>query len=153
MKATRRELLKTTGALGTLVSLGIITASEAQAAAAESRPGFVAKDLAGALQAIGGKGAESDKIKVNAPDIAENGAVVPVGAASEIAGTTDIWVLVEKNPNPLAAAFSLPAGTDADVDLRVKMGQTSDVYAVVKANGQLYYAKKETKVTLGGCGG
>jgi sulfur-oxidizing protein SoxY len=64
-----------------------------------------------------------------------------------------MWVLVEKNPNPLAAAFSLPAGTEADVDLRVKMGQTSDVYAVVKANGQLYYAKKETKVTLGGCGG
>ena len=152
MKATRRELLKTTGALGTLVSLGIITASEAQAAA-ESRPGFVSKDLAAALETIGGKGAESDKVKVSAPDIAENGAVVPVGAISELPGTTDMWVLVEKNPNPLAAAFSLPAGTDADVDLRVKMGQTSDVYAVVKANGQLYFAKKETKVTLGGCGG
>jgi sulfur-oxidizing protein SoxY len=90
---------------------------------------------------------------VSAPDIAENGAVVPVGAMSELADTTDMWVLVEKNPNPLAAAFSFPAGTDADVDLRVKMGQTSDVYVVVKAGGQLQYAKKETKVTLGGCGG
>ena len=152
MKTTRREILKTTGALGTLVSLGIITASQAQAAA-ESRPGFASKDLAGALQAIGGKGAESDKVKVSAPDIAENGAVVPVGATSELPGTTDMWVLVEKNPTPLAAGFTIPAGTSADVDLRVKMGQTSDVYAVVKANGQLYYAKKETKVTLGGCGG
>ena len=152
MKATRRELLKTTGALGALVSLGIITAEQAHAAA-ESRPGFVSKDLAGALQAIGGKGAESGKIKVSAPDIAENGAVVPIGATSELPNTTDMWVLVEKNPNPLAAAFSFPAGTDSDVDLRVKMGQTSDVYVIVKAGGQLQYAKKETKVTLGGCGG
>lgn len=152
MKATRREMLKTTGALGTLVSLGIVTAEQALAAA-DARPEFAAKDLAAALQAIGGKGAESDKVKVSAPDIAENGAVVPVGAASELADTTDMWVLVEKNPNPLAAAFMVPAGTMADVDLRVKMGQTSDVYVVVKAGGKLHYAKKETKVTLGGCGG
>ena len=152
MKATRREVLKTTGALGTLVSLGIVTAEQA-IAAADPRPEFAAKDLAGALQAVGGKGAESDKVKVSAPDIAENGAVVPVGASSELADTTDMWVLVEKNPNPLAAAFMLPAGTVADVDLRVKMGQTSDVYVIVKAGGKLHFAKKETKVTLGGCGG
>lgn len=152
MKATRREVLKTTGALGTLVSLGIITAEQAQAAA-EARPAFAAKDLAGALQAVGGKGAQSDKVKVTAPDIAENGAVVPVGAVSELPNTTDMWILVEKNPTPLAAGFMLPPGTVADVDLRVKMGQTSDVYVVVKAGGQLHYATKETKVTLGGCGG
>lgn len=153
MKATRREVVKITGALGTLVSLGVVTAQQAQAAVPEARAGFVAKDLAGALQAVGGKGAASDKVKVSAPDIAENGAVVPVGAVSDLANTTDMWVLVEKNPSPLAAAFSVPAGTVANIDLRVKMGQTSDIYVVVKAAGQLHYAKKETKVTLGGCGG
>ena len=87
------------------------------------------------------------------PDIAENGAVVPVGAISNIPNTTDIWFLVEKNPSPLAAGFSIPAGTKADVQTRLKMGQTSNITVVVKADGKLFAASKETKVTLGGCGG
>ena len=88
-----------------------------------------------------------------APDIAENGAVVPVGAVSKLPNTTDIMIIVEKNPSPLAAAFTIPAGTNADVQTRIKMGQSSNVIAVVKADGKLYSATKETKVTLGGCGG
>ncbi|MDO7604570.1 MAG: thiosulfate oxidation carrier protein SoxY, partial [Burkholderiaceae bacterium] len=92
-------------------------------------------------------------ISVNTPDIAENGAVVPVGAASKIPNTTDMWFFVEKNPYPLAASFSFPEGTDPEVKTRVKMGTSTQVTVVVKAGGELYAASKETKVTLGGCGG
>ncbi|MDP4608249.1 MAG: thiosulfate oxidation carrier protein SoxY [Burkholderiaceae bacterium] len=151
MNTTRRQVIKTAGALSTLVSLGIIT--QAQALAAETRPGFEAKSYADAIGALGAKPADSGDIQVVTPDIAENGAVVPVGAVSNIPNTTDIWFLVEKNPFPMAAGFSIPAGTKADVQTRLKMGQTSNVTVVVKADGKLYAASKETKVTLGGCGG
>ena len=88
-----------------------------------------------------------------APDIAENGAVVPVGATSKLPNTTEIYLLVEKNPMPLSAGFIIPAGTAPEVQTRLKMGQSSNVIAIVKADGKLYSATKETKVTLGGCGG
>jgi len=151
MKTTRRDALKTTGALATLVSLGIITQSQAHAAL--DRASFEGKTLADALKAVGGTPVSSDQISVVAPDIAENGAVVPIGATSKIPNTTEIFLIVEKNPMPLAAAFTIPAGTMADVATRLKMGQSSNVIAVVKADGKLYSATKETKVTLGGCGG
>ena len=151
MNTTRRQVIKTAGALSTLVSLGIMT--QAQALAADSRPGFGSNTYADAINSLGGKPADSADIQVVTPDIAENGAVVPVGAVSNIPNTTDIWFLVEKNPFPLAAGFSIPAGTKADVQTRLKMGQTSNITVVVKADGQLYAASKETKVTLGGCGG
>lgn len=151
MKANRRTALKTTGALATLVSLGIITPQ--QALAAGNRPGFEAKTLADALKAVGGQTATSDQVTVVSPDIAENGAVVPVGATSKLPNTTEIYLLVEKNPTPMAAMFMIPAGTVADVQTRLRMGQSTNVVAVVKADGKLYSATKETKVTLGGCGG
>jgi sulfur-oxidizing protein SoxY len=96
---------------------------------------------------------ESKDITITAPDIAENGAVVPVAVASAIPKTESISILIEKNPNPLAASFTIPAGTEPSVGTRVKMGQTSNVYAVVKADGKFYMSGKEIKVTLGGCGG
>jgi sulfur-oxidizing protein SoxY len=151
MKATRRQAIKTTGAMATLVSLGLVTLSQAQAAV--DRATFEVKTMADALKAIGGTPATSDQISVVSPDIAENGAVVPVGASSKLADTTEIYLLVEKNPTPLSAGFILPAGTVADVQTRLKMGQSTNVIAVVKAGGKLYSATKETKVTLGGCGG
>ena len=151
MKATRRQAIKTTGAMATLVSLGLVTQSQAQAAV--DRATFEVKTMADALKAIGGTPATSDQISVVSPDIAENGAVVPVGASSKLADTTEIYLLVEKNPTPLSAGFILPAGTVADVQTRLKMGQSTNVIAVVKAGGKLYSATKETKVTLGGCGG
>ncbi|MEZ5662900.1 MAG: thiosulfate oxidation carrier protein SoxY [Burkholderiaceae bacterium] len=151
MKATRRTALKTTGAFATLVSLGIIT--QQQAMAAVDRAGFEAKTLADALKAIGGEGASSDQVTVVSPDIAENGAVVPVGASSKLPNTTEIYLLVEKNPSPLCAKFVIPAGTEPDVQTRLRMGQSTNVIALVKADGKLYSASKETKVTLGGCGG
>lgn len=151
MKATRRQAIKTSGAMATLVSLGLVTQSQAQAAV--DRASFEVKTMADALKAIGGTPATSDQISVVSPDIAENGAVVPVGASSKLADTTEIYLLVEKNPTPLSAGFILPAGTVADVQTRLKMGQSTNVIAVVKAGGKLYSATKETKVTLGGCGG
>ncbi len=150
MKSTRRDAIKTTGAFATLVSLGIITQAQAHAAAAE---GFSAKTVEEALKAIGGQAASSDQVSVVSPDIAENGAVVPVGATSKLPNTTEIFLMVEKNPTPLAAGFMIPAGTAADVQTRLKMGQSTNVIAIVKADGKLYSATKETKVTLGGCGG
>jgi sulfur-oxidizing protein SoxY len=151
MKATRRDAIKTTGAFATLVSLGIVTQSQAQAAVDQAA--FQVKTLDDALKAIGGTAANSDQVSVVSPDIAENGAVVPVGATSKLPNTTEIYLIVEKNPTPLAAGFVIPAGTAADVQTRLKMGQSTNVIAVVKADGKLFSATKETKVTLGGCGG
>jgi sulfur-oxidizing protein SoxY len=151
MNNSRRNALKTTGAFATLVSLGIAT--QGQAHAAMDRAGFDIKSMADAVKALGGTAANSDQVTVVAPDIAENGAVVPVGAISKIPNTTEIYLIVEKNPTPMAAGFKIPAGTAADVQTRLKMGQSSNVFAVVKADGKLFSAFKETKVTLGGCGG
>ncbi|QHE77329.1 thiosulfate oxidation carrier protein SoxY [Hydrogenophaga sp. PBL-H3] len=151
MNNSRRSALKTTGAFATLVSLGIVTQSQAHAAM--DRAGFDIKTMADAVKALGGTAANSDQITVVAPDIAENGAVVPVGATSKLANTTEIYLIVEKNPTPMAAGFKIPAGTAADVQTRLKMGQSSNVFAVVRADGKLFSAFKETKVTLGGCGG
>ena len=147
---TRRTVLKSTGAMATLLSLGIVTAEQAQAA---GRAGFDAKNLQDAIKALGGSVSANDQVQIISPDIAENGAVVPVGAISKLPNTTEIYLLVEKNPVPMAAAFMIPAGTEPDVQTRLKMGQSTDVVAIVKADGKLYSATKETKVTLGGCGG
>ena len=151
MNNSRRVALKTTGAFATLVSLGIVTQSQAHAAV--DRAGFDIKTMADAVKALGGTAANSDQVTVVAPDIAENGAVVPVGATSKLPNTTEIYLIVEKNPTPMAAGFKIPAGTAAEVQTRLKMGQSSNVFAVVRADGKLFSASKETKVTLGGCGG
>ncbi len=151
MNNSRRTAIKTTSAFATLVSLGIVTQSQAQAAV--DRASFQVKTLDDALKAIGGTPVASDKVSVVSPDIAENGAVVPVGATSSLPNTTEIYLIVEKNPTPLSVAFMIPAGTAADVQTRLKMGQSTNVVAVVKADGKLFSATKETKVTLGGCGG
>ena len=148
--SNRRAVLKTTGAMATLLSLGIVTAQQAHAA---GRAGFEAKSLEEAVKALGGAAAANDQVSIVSPDIAENGAVVPVGAVSKLPNTTEIYLLVEKNPQPLAAGFMIPAGTEADVQTRLKMGQSTNVVALVKADGKLFTATKETKVTLGGCGG
>lgn len=152
MNPTRRTLIKTTTALGVLLAAGVLSPRQARAAA--SRDGFAAKTLVDAMASVGGAPAASTDIVITAPDIAENGAVVPVGVASNIAGTSDIFIFVEKNPFPLAAVFQVPDGTLANVNTRIKMGQSSNIVAVVKtADGKLFTATKETKVTLGGCGG
>lgn len=155
MTMQRREALRATGAMGlfgVLVAAGLITPEVAQAA--WDKAAFEAKSMEDALKALGaGKPADSRDVQLSGPDIAENGAVVPVGVKSALPGTEFVAILVEKNPNMLAASFTLPEGTAADVSTRIKMGQTSNVYALVKAGGSYYMTVKEIKVTLGGCGG
>lgn len=114
---------------------------------------FEAKGLESAFAAMGGTPEPSTDISFITPEIAENGAVVPVNVASKIPGTTEIAILVEMNPNPLAALFVVAEGTEAAVQTRVKVSQTCKLHAVVRANGKLYGTSRETKVTLGGCGG
>jgi sulfur-oxidizing protein SoxY len=114
---------------------------------------FAATDMAGVYAAIGSTPETSAEIVFTSPEIAENGAVVPVSVTSNIPGTTKISILVEKNPNPLTAVFYIAEGTQASVQTRVKVAQTCNLYAVIEANGKLFSASRETKVTLGGCGG
>jgi sulfur-oxidizing protein SoxY len=120
-----------------------------------NKAAFDTKTMDETMKALGGTApAQSKDITFfSTPDIAENGAVVPVGVTSAIPKTESIAILVEKNPNMLTAMFDLPAGTEPSISTRVKMGQSSNVYALVKADGKYYVASKEIKVTLGGCGG
>ena len=154
MNIKRRHSIKAGGSLALVaaaISAGVLPAS---AFANWNKAAFDAKNMADVLKAMGGASAEkSADIIITAPDIAENGAVVPVAVASKIAGTQSISILVEKNPSSLAAEFEILAGTEANVGTRVKMGQSSNIHAVVKAGGKYYVATKEVKVTLGGCGG
>ena len=156
MNRSRRMALKTGGGItvaGLALAAGLLR-PVAAFAATWNKAAFDTRNLADTVKAMGGTmPTESKDITITGPDIAENGAVVPVGVKSNIPNTQEVAVLIEKNPNMLAASFAIPAGTDADVLTRVKMGQSSDVYALVKADGKYYFAKKEIKVTLGGCGG
>jgi len=151
----RRDFVKLTGVFGALAAIGVLSVEEALAQqAAWNKAAFETKNLNDTIKALGGSGVtQSAEIAINAPDIAENGAVVPVGVASKIPNTQAVYILVEKNPNSLAAGFRIPAGTEPNVTTRIKMGQTSNVHAVIKAGDKFFIATKEVKVTLGGCGG
>ncbi len=157
MDALRRTLLKgagATGAIAAAIAAGVLKPSQVLAAE-YNRTAFEAKDVAGALKGVGaGSTTESKDIVIRAPDIAENGAVVPVDVVSNIPNTISLAVLVDKNPSPLTSAFDFANGALPEMALRVKMGQTSLVEAIAKtADGKYYIAKKEVKVTVGGCGG
>jgi len=155
MSISRREALKGgagAGLYGAMLALGMISPGAAKAQAMQAA--FQAKGIPDTLKALGAAGAsESADITIVSPDIAENGAVVPVGVSSRIPNTDMVALLVDKNPNALAGAYQFLEGGVADVNMRVKMGQSSDVFAIVRADGKYYMAKKEIKVTLGGCGG
>ena len=156
MNSGRRQVLKGTGGaavLGLAMAAGLFRPGSAWAAE-WNKAAFDTKSLNDAVKAMGGgNAAESKDITITSPDIAENGAVVPFTIASKVPNTAAIAILVEKNPNMLAAVFDIPAGTDPALSTRIKMGQSSNVYALVKADGKYYVASKEIKVTLGGCGG
>ena len=155
MNVTRRSFLKGSGGAAVMAlaaSAGLIKLEPVYAAWNEAA--FKTKTLNDTVKALGGQAAvESKDIQINSPDIAENGAVVPISVTSKMGNTESIAILVEKNPNARSANFVIPAGTEAFVSTRVKMGQTSNVTALVKADGKYYYSTKEIKVTLGGCGG
>jgi sulfur-oxidizing protein SoxY len=116
---------------------------------------FEAKNMADALKALGVSAPQASKdVTLTAPDIAENGAVVPMGASTTLAGVKQLVLLIEKNPSALVAVFNISDSVEANMTTRAKMGQSSDVYAVAIMNdGKAFFAKKEVKVTLGGCGG
>jgi sulfur-oxidizing protein SoxY len=157
MDESRRHALRSGGGL-TLLALvaaaGWLRPGEA-AAETWNKTAFESHSLDDAVKALGGgPPAQSKDIAfVSTPDIAENGAVVPIGITSRIPNTESMAILIEKNPNMLSAVFDIPPGTDPALSTRVKMAQTSNVYALVKADGKYYVASKEIKVTLGGCGG
>jgi len=154
----RRAALKSGGAtavLGLFVAAGLVRPGTAQAQSAWNQAAFAAKGLDNVVKSLGGASAAQTKEMSwgSTPEIAENGAVVPVSVASNLPKTESIAILVEKNPNTLAAVFTIPPGTDPNVSTRVKMGESSIVYALIKADGKYYVAQREIKVTLGGCGG
>jgi sulfur-oxidizing protein SoxY len=155
-KLSRRVILQGAGAVA-LVGLGNFSFSlPAFAAANDKYPeeAFKQKSDADAIKALYGKTAEaSDKIKLDAPEIAENGAVVPVSVTTTLADVSSISFLVTENPVVLVASYKIPAGTVPSVANRIKMAKTSKVIVLVEAGGKLYSADKEVKVTVGGCGG
>ena len=159
MDARRRDVLKTGGGaslLALVAAAGWLKPGEAYAqAAAWNKAAFETHSLDDTMKALGGGApAQSKDIAfVSTPDIAENGAVVPIGVTSSIPRTESIAMLIEKNPNPLTAVLRISGGHRTGVTTRVKMGQSCNVYALVKADGKYYVASKEIKVTLGGCGG
>ena len=154
MNIVRRSFLKFAGSVSALAAAGAAGLLHTAAAlAAWNKAGFESKALADTLKSLGvSNPAESRDITITAPDIAENGAVVPVAVTSRIPNTEQISIVAEKNPFPLAATFDIGNGGEGYVSTRIKMGQTSDVWAVVKAGGKFFTAKKEVKITVGGCG-
>ncbi len=151
----RRNALKVGGNVGLLAlfaGLGLLHSGAALASG--MTPAFSAKTMDEVLDALGVTALErSDLIQLTVPEIAENGAVVPVTVVSTLPNIQQISILVAKNPNLLAASFTILAGTEARITTRVKMGGTSHVVALVKADGKFYRSSKEVKVTAGGCGG
>ena len=157
MNSGRRKVLQGTSGMAVMslaMAAGLFKPGSAWAQASWNKAAFDTKSLNDAVKAMGGGAAvESKEITITSPDIAENGAVVPFTIQSKLPKTESMALLVEKNPSILAASFNIPDGTEPWVNTRVKMGQTSNVIALVKADGKFYYASKEVKVTLGGCGG
>lgn len=148
----RRDTLKQSATVaGLLAATGLFP----QYAWAFNKPAFDAKTVAEAIKAFGGGvPVESKDVTITGPDIAENGAVVPMGVSTTLAGAKHLLLMVEKNPNALVAMFNVSDTVDTNFSTRAKMGQSSDVYAVAVMNdGKAFFAKKEIKVTLGGCGG
>lgn len=153
---TRREMLSRSAQVaGMLAALGLLPNMAQAQAATYNTAAFEAKSMADLMKALGaGAPVESKDVTITGPDIAENGAVVPVGASTALPGVKRLLLMVEKNPAMLSAIFDISDAVEANIATRVKMGQSSNVFAVALMNdGKVLYAAKEIKVTLGGCGG
>ena len=150
---TRREMLARSAQVASLLAAAGLLPQAAQAA--WSQAAFDSKTMADAAKALGGSApVESKDVTITGPDIAENGAVVPVGCSTALPGVKRLLLLVEKNPSVLAAMFDVTDAVDANFNTRVKMGQSSNVMAVaMMGDGRVLFSQKEIKVTLGGCGG
>ena len=156
MNLLRRKFLKTAtylGATASAIGAGVLVPQ--RVLGAYDAAAFAAKDVNGAISASMGtdQHTASDAIKLKAPDIAENGAVVPVTVSSSMSNVEAISIIASANASPLTSSYQLSPACEAFVSTRIKMGKTADVIAVIKADGKLYSATKEVKVTIGGCGG
>jgi sulfur-oxidizing protein SoxY len=149
----RREFLSHSATVAVLLATAGLLPQAALAAWPASA--FEAKSMADAMKALGaGAPVESKDVTVTGPDIAENGAVVPVGVSTTLPGVKRLMLLVEKNPSALSAMFDVTDSVEANFSTRVKMSQSSNVFAVAMMDdGKVLFAQKEVKVTLGGCGG
>jgi sulfur-oxidizing protein SoxY len=148
MKLQRRALLRS------LLTAAAVLAIPRWLFAARPDKAFDEKSAESVISSLfDGPVTESDQVTLKIPDIAENGAVVPVTVSTDLADVESISVIVDNNPTPLAAMFELSPQSVADVSIRIKMGESSVVRTVVKAGGKFYSASKEVKVTIGGCGG
>jgi sulfur-oxidizing protein SoxY len=150
MQRQRREFL---ALLSLMAAAGLLPAGAGRAEEWNSAA-FAAKKLEDLLKILGAGAPQlSTEVVLMAPEIAENGAVVPLEIESKLPDTQSIAILIEKNPNTLAASFTIPSGTLPWLQTRVKMAETCNVYVLVNASGRFYYTAKEIKVTIGGCGG
>ena len=152
----RREMLSHSAKVAALLAAaGLLPGLARAQASGYNAAAFEAKNMADLMKALGGATpVQSKDVTVTGPDIAENGAVVPIGAATTLVGVKHLLILVEKNPSMLSAMFDVTDAVDANFSTRVKMGQSSNVFAVaLMADGKVLFAAKEVKVTLGGCGG
>jgi len=149
----RREMMRRSAAVAALLAGAGVLPARAQSA--YNRAAFEGKSVDEVIKGLGiAKPVESKDIAFTAPDIAENGAVVPIAASTTLPGVQRIAFLVEKNPTTLAGVFDFTDAVETSVKTRIKMGQTSNVLAVaITGDGKVFYAQKEVKVTLGGCGG
>lgn len=150
VRLPRRVLLQRGGTLAALAACGLLTGRAARAADDELL--FSAASMGEALEALGSVPTSDAQIVLTAPDRAENGAIVPVTVESRLPGTQDIFIVVEANPNPMVVRFTVPEGTDPWVSTRIKMAESSKVYAIVRAGGRLHAVSRDTQVTVGGCG-
>jgi sulfur-oxidizing protein SoxY len=146
----RRDVLQQGSVYAALAACGLLTARGARAA--DDDLVFAAASMREALDALGSVPTSDTQIVLTAPDRAENGAIVPVTVDSRLPGTQAIFIVVEANPNPMVLRFTVPEGTDAWVSTRIKMAESSKVYAIVRADGRLYAVSRDTQVTVGGCG-
>ncbi len=155
LEMTRRHFLRSGVSAATvqlLLSAGVLhTAKAASASTQALDAAFNAHTLKKALNALGANPTPAAQIILTAPDLAENGASVEITLHSDLPNTTDMYLLVAKNPNPLVASFNVPSGTVPDIRLRIRMSETSAIHAVVKAGGQFYSTVHNTQVTVGGC--
>ncbi|MBE9549220.1 MAG: thiosulfate oxidation carrier protein SoxY [Proteobacteria bacterium] len=151
ISTTRRGFIKGLIAVGSL----LVLPATLLAAMVRPKAAFDSKEIDASIKSLFGDAVveASDKVNLKVPEIAENGAVVPITISTDIEGVESISVVIDNNPNPLSAIFNLTDAVAAEVSTRVKMGKSSPVRAMVKANGKIYFTTKEVKVTIGGCGG
>ncbi len=155
MNLLRRKFLKTASFVGAAVTVGGAVLTPQRALAAYNKAAFEAREVDGALAASLGSSqhSASDAVTLKAPDIAENGAVVPITVSASMGNVDAISIIASANPQPLTSTYQLSASCEPFVSTRIKMSKTADIVAVVKAGGKLYSQTKEVKVTIGGCGG